>query len=203
MKNISYWCQKCGFELTTDELNFCPNCGKELTQEKATVKLLGENSSILKPFKLEQNENILALIDNIKSSGLSTKEVGYGIWIIALTNRAAYFFKMNSYYVPTGIFGIAGGAIGGLIGGAISGAVTNAVRYKVNETTTIDFLKEKSKKYFVVNKQSPARVEIKKGGLIILGVVDVKNPTSEKVNLSLPLNKKQQELFSQNYNLIG
>ena len=108
-------------------------------------------------------EKILACISDIKRSGLSTSEVGYGNWIIVFTDKKIYFVKLGSHF--NGPVGALGGALGGYLVKKASEALSNKKGVDIANDEISDIL-TKAHSYYEFSIDEIGKLEIEKNSFL-------------------------------------
>lgn len=141
-------------------------------------------------------EKILGYINNIKRSGLSTSEVGYGNWMIVFTDSSIYFVKLSSYF--TGPVGALGGALGGYLVEKASEALGSKKELDIEKDEIRNILSGAHSYYeFKINDIEKLELE-KNSFLSSINTISFLGKKSNKIKIVLT--KNQYQKFVENCN---
>lgn len=139
-------------------------------------------------------EKILGYISDIKRSGLSTVEVGYGNWIIVFTDKGIYFLKLGSHF--TGLVGALGGALGGYVVKKAIEAVSGKKEIDIEEDQISDIL-SKADSYYKFMGNDIEKLELEKN-FFLPSINSITFLGKEKNKIKIVLTKEQYQKFVEN-----
>jgi hypothetical protein len=135
-------------------------------------------------------EKILGYINDIKRSGLSTVEVGYGNWIIIFTDKSIYFVKLGSNL--SGPIAVLGGALGGYVVKKASEVLGSKKEINIENDKILEILSS-ANSYYKFNIDEMERLEIEIHlFLSSINTISFLGKTNNRIKIILTKNQYQK-----------